>query len=168
MLHIHLDIMQGIFCEQCSFLKVKNDQCASNEYYLPLSREKSGRHLNPQGQKILGLKSLADNTFCVVVVCHLLILDGFNQLLSFAQSTLSKKGAVDKSQHPRIWKNREIRRIEPRTAGWDARTLPLCYAIPHIIGGQNGSYLRYRRRFQPRLRHRSGSRRSRIRSKFLV
>ena len=38
--------------------------------------------------------------------------------------------AVNKSQQHHIWKKLEIPRIEPGMAGWEAQTLPLCYAVP--------------------------------------
>ena len=48
---------------------------------------------------------------------------------AFAQSTPSEQSAaVDKSQQHQIWNNLAMPRIKPETAGWEAWTLPLCYA----------------------------------------
>ena len=70
------------------------------------------------------------SVFCVVLVCHLLVLDGFDQLLSFCTVHSLSSAAVNKSQQHRI---SGTPRIEPGTAGWEARTLPLCYAVPPKI-----------------------------------
>ena len=68
----------------------------------------------------------------VVLACHELELVGFDQLLSFLHCpplyavplsiNLSNVEFYD-------WKSI----IEPGTAGWIARTLPLCYAVPLVL-----------------------------------
>ena len=72
------------------------------------------------------LKSPNDiNFFFVVPVCHKLVLDGLINIfkLFHALSAVDKLGNVKKEFLG-------APRIEPGAAGWEARTLPLCYAAP--------------------------------------
>ena len=70
------------------------------------------------------------------------VLDRFNQPLSFLHCPLFN--AVLLSIHISSikyfgWKNFGTPRIEPRTAGWEAQTLPLCYSVPPSIYSSSSS-----------------------------
>ena len=76
-------------------------------------------------------KAQMGRTSLVVLACHWLVLDGFDQLLSFLHYplTLAVPLLINLS-NIEFWKNMGTPRIKPGAGRWVALTLPLCYAVP--------------------------------------
>ena len=93
----------------------------------------SSNYTEKISNKIEPLQKCWQESFWVELACHGPVLDGFDQPLSFLCTVHSLiSAAVNKSQQHQIFKekNSGTLRIKPGTAGWEAQTLPLCYAVP--------------------------------------
>ena len=62
-----------------------------------------------------------------------LVQNGFDQLLSFLHWPRTLSSAVVIKLSEIEFENSGMPRIEPGTAGWEERTLPLCYAVPQDL-----------------------------------